>query len=179
MQSSNNKRAWRLVSRLDVAKYLGRDPEGASDEWLKIPATLVYVVWSDVYRCEGVETVEEASDRLNRRTGARVMVKRRVTRGCGRDIIARGTNDRADDDGNNAFLRCPHPGCGERWMKGRIPRVAVVPVEECLEYTGLVLVRGRLEAKRFRVTRAISANQLTFIDELKTRQFLISILQWR
>jgi DNA modification methylase len=164
---SFDKQDWRVVSRSDVTAYLGYEPEDTADLWLQLPATLVYVVWSDIYRCQGAKTIEEASDRLNRRTGERVMVKRRVIRGCGRDIIARGTNDRADDDGNNAFLRCPHPDCGERWMKGRIQRVNVVPVEECLEYTGVVSAHGRVEAKRFRATRPISASQLKFISELK------------
>jgi DNA modification methylase len=167
--ASKDARPWQLVGRSEVEEYLGISPEDTTDQWLRIPATLVYVVWSDVYLCEGVKTIEEVSDRINRRTGERVMDKRRVTRGCGRQIVARGTNDRTDDDGNNAFLRCPHPDCDERWMKGRIQRVDVVPVEECLEFTGLTMVRGHLEPKRFRVTRPISANQSRSIAELKSR----------
>ena len=125
---------------------------------------MVYVVWSDVYKCEGFKTVQMPTGRVNPRTGRPVSSKARVLRGCGREIIARGTDDKSEDDGNNAFIRCPH--CQERWMKGRVPRLRVTPVEECYEYPGFVAGKTGLSVKLLRAKRPISRRQAEFVSKL-------------
>lgn len=151
-----------------VRDFLGYDPPAGSTQtsrWLKIPATILFVVWSDVYLCKGFKTTDEPTGRTNAKTGKPILRKKRVERGCGNEIIARGTNDKHSGDGNNAFLRCPH--CAERWMKGRIPRVGNIPVEEHYEYVGLVSKAGSLREKVLRAFRPISKDQLRFIESIR------------
>src|ERR1039458_4057061 len=73
-RSSSEPGEWQLVGKEAVEQYLGcRHPNdreaGAPNasslecDWIRIPAILSYVVWSDVYRCEGFKTVEEPTDR--------------------------------------------------------------------------------------------------------------------
>ena len=175
-RSSSEPGEWQLVGKEAVEQYLGcwhpNDREAGAPnasslecDWIRIPAILSYVVWSDVYRCEGFKTVEEPTDRTSPRTGKRVMIKRRVARGCRQEIVARGTDDKGEDDGNNAFLRCPH--CNERWMKGRVPRISIVPVEEVYEYEGIVNANGRIAAKRIRGTRPVFRRQREHIENLR------------
>ncbi|HOC58275.1 MAG TPA: hypothetical protein PKI20_21840, partial [Verrucomicrobiota bacterium] len=169
---SDVERTWEVVTFQQVSDYLGytpstSSPTAAKQKWLKIPATLLYVVWSDVYKCEGFKTVDVPTNRLNPRTGKVVVKKGRALRGCGKEIVARGTNDKRQDDGNNAFLRCPH--CGERWMKGRIQRVRIVPVEEHYEYQGIAASKGTPTIKAVRAARPVAASQLAFIDSLQKK----------
>jgi hypothetical protein len=166
------KRTWEVLTTESVRDYLGYEPSTSSSsaysgKWLKIPATILYVVWSDVYKCEGFKTVDVPTNKVNSRTGKPVVKKARVLRGCGKEIIARGTNDKQQDDGNNAFLRCPH--CGERWMKGRVQRLKIVPVEEHYEYLGITVAKGVPALKVQRTTRPVAANQVALISHLQTK----------
>ena len=65
-------KTWTLLSRSDVEQRLGysvsdlpRDKAWKNidvsqiEEWICIPATIQYTIWSDVYRCEGLVTIEE------------------------------------------------------------------------------------------------------------------------
>ena len=164
---------WQLVGRSQVEEYMGYsvppvDDAESKDVWLRIPARLIYVVWSDVYKCEGFRTVEMPTGKDHPKTGRPMMRKLRTRRGCGREIIARGTDDKQKDDGNNAFIRCPH--CNERWMKGRIPRLRVDPVEECFEYLGLVSSRAGTSFKLIRERRPIAKKQKDFISKLSQQE---------
>ena len=167
---------WKVVAKEEVEADLGYQVSslpGVEDiiEWVRIPARILYIVWSDVYRCEGFKSIDMPTGRVNTRTGKPVTRKVRVHRGCGLEIVARGTNDKQDADGNNAFLRCPH--CNERWMKGRIPRVRVEPVEECYEYAGLRASKSCLTLKMFRAKRPISAEQLSRIQSYNIHEYPI------
>ncbi len=157
---------WHLATSEEVEMILGYPISSLNQSenfstWLKIPARLSYVVWSDVYKCEGFKSIERPTGRVNPRTGRSISKKVRVLRGCGREIVARGTDDKQADDGNNAFLLCPH--CKERWMKGRIVRVRVDPIEECYEYLGVALGKAGPHLKVFRAKRPISKQQLDLI----------------
>jgi DNA modification methylase/DNA-directed RNA polymerase subunit RPC12/RpoP len=168
---------WEPVSTKTVNEYLGFLPsnsrsEGTACSWLKIPAMLLYVVWSDVYKCEGFKAIDVPTSRVNPRTGKVVLKKARVVRGCGKEILARGTNDKQEDDGNNSFLRCPH--CGERWMKGRLRRINIVPVEEHYEYLGIAIVKGAPTQKLLRAARPVSSAQLAHIESLSHEALPVS-----
>lgn len=163
---------WQPATRAQVEDYYGyslpnSDKGTPPDTWLRIPARLIYVVWSDVYKCEGFKTIEMATGKTNVKTGRPVTKKTRAVRGCGREIVARGTNDRQDDDGNNAFIRCPH--CGERWMKGRVPRLRVEAVEERYEYPGIVSGRNGPTFKLMRASRSITRKQKSLITEISQK----------
>ena len=176
----NQERIGELVGREEVEYSLGFPvsnllyaEHGANvdlakiDTWICIPATLIYTVWSDVYRCEGLRTIEEPTGQVNLRTGKPIFRKRRVLRGCKGDIIARGAVDKQDDDGNNAFIRCPN--CSERWMKGRVQRTQIIPVEVCYEYQGLKMTGDVPRSRLLRATRPVSAQEQERIREIRSR----------
>jgi DNA modification methylase len=167
---------WNVVAREEAEAELGYPVSSLSEgesisDWVRIPARILYVVWSDVYRCEGFKSIDMPTGRVNPRTGKQVTRKVRVRRGCGFEIVARGTNDKQDTDGNNAFLRCPH--CNERWMKGRIPRIRVEPVEECYEYVGLRASRSGLTMRMIQGKRPISVEQKKRIQSYNNHEYAI------
>jgi hypothetical protein len=181
MFGGSQERSWKLVDPQEVesslcvpisqspdTEHVRRVDATGVDKWIRIPAVIVYTVWSDVYRCEGFKTVEEPAGRINRRTGKPVFKKRRVLRGCKGEIIARGADDEQADDGNNAFIRCPN--CSERWMKGRIQRIRVEPVEVCYEYHGLKLTAGTPSEKLFRTSRPVSKRDVQHIHEIESQR---------
>jgi hypothetical protein len=99
----NTEPTWELLTRVEVESRLGytvtdlpRDDAWGEfdltnvDQWISIPATIQYTIWSDVYRCEGFVTVEEPTGKLSTRgknAGKPMVRKRRVARGCGQDIV--------------------------------------------------------------------------------------------
>ena len=76
----DEKRTWELITRAQVEDRLGYPvtelPPGEDwdkvevakvEEWLCIPATIQYTIWSDVYRCEGFVTIEEPTGKVSTR----------------------------------------------------------------------------------------------------------------
>ena len=64
---------WVLVSRTEAESMLGSRvaseplaPAGIS-KFIRIPASIVYTIWSDVYRCEGMITIEEYGSKAAKR----------------------------------------------------------------------------------------------------------------
>lgn len=179
MFGNHSECTWELISHEQLESALGfpaeklpqpRDAEKSgyppADGWIRIPATIVYVVWSDVYLCQGFKTVEEPTGRHNSRTGKPILQKRKVMRGCKREIIARWADDKQADDANNAFIRCPH--CSERWLKGRLERIRVEPLEVCYEYEGLRIVNGLPQRRTIRASRPISSDDKRLISEIES-----------
>ena len=74
------ERTWELLTKAEVEARLGypvtdlpRDKNwGDLDvakvkQWVCIPATIQYTIWSDVYRCEGFVTIEEPTGKISTR----------------------------------------------------------------------------------------------------------------
>jgi len=96
-------KTWTLLSRSDVEQRLGypvsdlpRDQAWKDidvsqvEDWICIPATIQYTIWSDVYRCEGFVTIEEPTGKISTRgknAGKAIMSKKRVEQSCGADIM--------------------------------------------------------------------------------------------
>src|ERR1019366_765748 len=98
-----DERNWHLITKAEVEERLGypvtelpRDDKWGDrdvakvEDWICIPATCQYTIWSDVYGCEGFVTVEEPTGKVSTRgknAGKPVVTKRRVARGCRGDIV--------------------------------------------------------------------------------------------
>lgn len=151
------ERTWELLPKTEVEARLGypvtglpRDTKwGELDvakvkQWLRIPATMEFTVWSDTHRCEGFITLEEPTVTAKGKTVTR---KKKVPRGCGKEIVLW---DVAVDSLTREVLdifACPH--CQQQWKKGDIPRLRSVPVKTRYEAEN---VRGKFTAHERRVT---------------------------
>src|SRR5207244_9937200 len=99
----DEERNWELLTKAEVEARLGypvtelpRDEKwGDLDvakvkQWVCIPATIQYTIWSDVYRCEGFVSIEEPTGKVSTRgknAGKPSVVKKRVARGCHKSIV--------------------------------------------------------------------------------------------
>ena len=97
------ERTWELLTKAEVEARLGypvtelpRDKDWGDldvakvEQWVCIPATIQYTIWSDVYRCEGFVTIEEPTGKISTRgknAGKPIVQKKRVARGCGNEIV--------------------------------------------------------------------------------------------
>lgn len=142
--------SWELVSREEVEARLGYSvknlPPGrnwrkvdvaTADRWVAIPATIQYTVWSDVYRCEGLLTVEEPTGKLSTRgknEGRPIVRKKRLLRGCGLPIVLWEVMQKDGHLSEDAELVCP--GCQQAWSKVDLPWVEMIPVVCDVEFVG-------------------------------------------
>jgi DNA methylase len=140
-------RTWELLTKNEVEARLGypvtqllRDEDWGTldvakvEHWVCIPATIQYTIWSDVYRCEGFVTIEEPTGKISTRgknAGKPMVQKKRVARGCGKEIVLWDTAvDPGSGDVQEVFS-CPH--CGLQWKKVQIRREQAIPVKTNIE----------------------------------------------
>ncbi|MFO0821034.1 MAG: hypothetical protein U1A77_24020 [Pirellulales bacterium] len=144
-------RTWELLTRAEVESRLGYPvndlPSDSAwgelnvaevDQWICIPATIQYTIWSDVYRCEGFVTVEEPTGKISTRgknAGKPIMRKKRVARGCANDIILWNTAVDQETGKVSEQFRCPQ--CAIEWKKTQLKRVANIPVATSYQYLGV------------------------------------------
>lgn len=176
--------SWELLSRTEVEERLGypvsRLPRKSTweavdvttvDQWICIPATLQYTVWSDVYRCEGRVTLLEPTGKISTRganAGKPAMTKRRVSRGCSKEIVLWDVAvDSATGEVAETF-RCPH--CGEQWRKTSIPRVRLAAVVANFSHEALRRDKTGLHATKSRYERPISAVEQKRISDIAARE---------
>ena len=97
------ERTWELLTKAEVEERLGypvtelpRDKDWGDldvakvEQWVCIPATIQYTIWSDVYRCEGFVTIEEPTGKVSTRgknAGKPISRKNRVERGGTKEIV--------------------------------------------------------------------------------------------
>ena len=144
-------RTWELIDRVEVEHRLGysvnelrRNNEWADvnlsavEGWISIPATIQYTVFSDVYQCEGLVTLEEATGNLSRRgklAGKPIIRKSRVARGCGKEFtLWEAAVDFSARTVANSF-KCPY--CQQDWEKRQLQKSGQTPVLVRYEYQGL------------------------------------------
>lgn len=175
------KRTWELIDREDVERRLGycvsdlpreqdwSDLDVASvTQWLVIPATIQYTIWSDVYRCEGLVTVEEPTDKVSTRgknAGKRIVRKTRSARGCNREFTLWET---AFDPATGAVsdrFKCPHCPC--TWRKMELHRTGSQAVT--VNYSFDAIPQGG-RRKRVRCRRPPTARELSKIREISERE---------
>jgi len=137
---SSAREDWVLVSRGEAESMLGSKVVSESPlpaevfRFIRMPASIVYTVWSDVYRCEGMITVEEHGA-ISRKTGKTSLRKVRRPRGCGAEIILWEVAVDLDAGKVHESFRCPK--CDQIWEKTQIKRIDVRPVLVVYRYMGL------------------------------------------
>ena len=169
-----SERTWELLTGAEVEKRLGyavvelpRDDKwGDLDvtkvkQWVCIPGTIQYTIWSDVYRCEGFLTVEEPTGKVSTRgknAGKPIMAKKRVTRGCGHEIVL--WNVAVDDPAGNVRDDFNCPSCSQRWTKYDLDYVRAVPVFVAIDFS-------RIRGTDGRYYRRISRKEIEKVEQLE------------
>lgn len=143
------ERTWELLPRAEVESRLGypvtelpRDKAWDEidlnnvKEWVCIPASIQYTIWSDVYRCEGIVTVEESTGKISTRgknVGKPIMRSNRVARGCGSEIVLKNSSlVHGHEDRQGSTFTCSK--CNTEWQKSPLPWLRSEAVETCLEW---------------------------------------------
>jgi hypothetical protein len=164
------ERNWDLLDRAEVERRMGSEalsnkplPEGAN-KFVCIPATIQYTIWSDVYKCQGMVTIEEPTGRTSTRgkgVGQPILRKRRVPRGCGGEIVLwKVAVDEASGEVHSLF-RCP--ACQTEWKKDQLPRIYDRPILSCYEYVGFRRPDRLVSLRGTRFTTALESERLVEI----------------
>jgi DNA modification methylase len=172
---AETEQTWELLDRVEVESRMGlaalaeRPLPAEVQQFICIPATIQYSIWSDVYTCHGMMTFEEPTGRINKRTGRPVMKTIRRARGCGTPIVLWGAAVNHDTGKVHELFACPN--CSLKWKKTQLKRSATVPVLTNYEYIGLKLKgKGRnagVGTARFRTSRSPTSRELSIIHEMK------------
>jgi hypothetical protein len=174
--------SWELLTKVEVQSRLGfpvtelpRDPARADlnpaevDQWVCIPATIQYTIWSDVYRCQGFVTVEEPTAKISTRgknAGKPMVRKRRVARGCGNEIVLwNAAVDRVSGEVAEEFY-CTNPTCRHKWKKIHLKRCGFVPVISNYSYVGLQPTKHGIEPANRRTERKVSEKEQERVHEI-------------
>jgi hypothetical protein len=171
---------WELLTKVEVESRLGypvsdlpRDEKwGNLDitnvaQWVSIPASIQYTIRSDVYQCAGLITVEEPTGKISARgksAGKQIVTKRRVERGCHKEIVLwDAAVDQVTWEVNDTF-RCPH--CNQIWKKLQLTRSGDKPVYTAIEYVGIT-EKGK--SKHFKSGRKVSRREHELILSLEEK----------
>jgi hypothetical protein len=155
-------RTWDLLTKAQVEERLGypvtelpRDEDRAKldvakvAQWICIPATIQYTIWSDVYRCEGFVTLEEPTGKVSTRgktAGKPILSQKRVARGCGKNIVLwEAAVDHKTGEVAELFT-CPD--CQSKWKKMQLRRQGSVPVVVNIASVGLKRIKRGCEPAR-------------------------------
>jgi 16S rRNA G966 N2-methylase RsmD len=183
-------RTWELLTKAEVEARLGypvtalpRDGKWGDldvaevEHWVCIPAAIQYTVWSDVYRCEGFVTLEEATGKISARgknVGKPILRKKMVHRGCKNEFtLWQAAVDLPGGQIKDIFA-CPH--CNEKWGKKQLQRLRDAPVLVTYQF-GYLLPSGQLRlvrrdrpptAKEIAHLRDIQAQPITYWHPTQT-----------
>lgn len=178
---SETERTWTLLTRHEVEDRLGypvtelprektwKDMDIAKvTDWISIPATIQYTIWSDIYRCEGFITIEEPTGKMStkgKNAGKAMTVRRRVARGCGKEI----TLWDAAIDGKGEVLetfKCPH--CSTPWKKMQIARQSCLPMVVSLSAVGMRQTKKGVEPHRVRYQRKFTDHERRALAQIES-----------
>jgi len=173
------ERSWELLTRAEVEARLGypvtellRDDKWGDlnlsevQDWVCIPATIQYTVWSDVYRCEGLIPIEEPTGKVSTRgknAGKPILRKRMVHRGCAAEFtLWQAAVDLPNSQIKDEFS-CPH--CNQEWKKRQLQRLHDAAVLVNYSFSQL-LQDGRFRsARRDRTPTATELGHIRKIQE--------------
>lgn len=178
-----DERTWELLTKAEVETRLGypvtelpRDDKwGDLDvakvkQWVCIPATIQYTIWSDVYRCEGFVTIEEPTGKVSTRgknAGKPIVATKRVHRGCGKELILWETAvDKQTGDVAESFA-CPH--CEQVWAKKQLTLLKSTPVVTDYEFLGLRARSNCAVEATVRTARKFTCRESEFVSELNKK----------
>jgi len=126
----DKERTWELLTKGEVEARLGYPVTQLLNEnwdnidlvkverWICIPAVIQYTIWSDVYRCEGLVTIEEPTGKISTRgkgIGKPITRKKTVPRGCHKDIVLWDAAVNTVTEEVSEDFKCPH--CDQKWQK--------------------------------------------------------------
>lgn len=171
---------WELISREEVERRLGypvtdlpRDEKNwgnldvsTVDQWVCIPATIQYTIWSDVYRCEGFVNIEEPTGKISTRgknAGRPMLSKKRVSRGCGRPIVLWNVAVDPISEAVSEHFKCTF--CGQSWQKLFLELSESVPISSDYKFYTIFGTHTR----RRRKTTDQEKNTLRNIGESSSR----------
>lgn len=173
-------RSWELLTRSEVEVRLGYSVAALPcedrwheldvrtvEQWVCIPASIQYTVWSDVYKCEGFVTVEEPTGKVSTRgknIGKPIVKKKRLARGCANEIVIWHVAIASDGQVAETF-KCPH--CSLPWKKAQLRRVGSVPVTTNLSAVAIRNTKVGAETHRLRYTRPVSVRELSALSEME------------
>jgi hypothetical protein len=174
---SGVEHTWELLDRTEVERRIGAEalakqplPENV-EQFVCIPATTQYTIWSDIYRCQGMVTIEEPTGRVNRKTNRPIVKKVRRPRGCGAEIIL--WDAAVDHATGKVHEQFSCPCCALKWKKVQLKRVATVPVATNYQYTGLVRKKVRkgisVGLAKIRNERPLTARELGHLQECEQK----------
>jgi 16S rRNA G966 N2-methylase RsmD len=175
MELLQAEKTWEVVDRAEVEQRLGYPVERLSfshrkdlpedfspanqKDWLVIPATVQYTIWSDVYRCQGMVTVEEPTDKISttgKNIGKKIVRKRRVNRGCGQTIVLWEAVVDPESGEIREDIVCQNPTCQQKWGKTAIRRCGLIPVVSNYSFVGLRSGKRGIVPATVRTERPIS-----------------------
>ncbi len=164
-------REWELIDRSEVERRMGPEalarqpiPEGV-EQFICIPATIQYTVWSDVYKCQGMVGAEEQTDRVNKRTNLGITKKVRRPRGCGGEIVLWNAALDPETGKVKDTFACPH--CGQAWRKLQLGRVGEVAVRTV--YGVRLAPNSRRSARPVRFQRHLTQGEFDRLNEIADR----------
>jgi len=176
----DEERTWELLTKAQVEERLGYPvtelPRGKDwgkldvakvESWICIPATIQYTIWSDVYRCEGFVTIEEPTGKVStrgRNAGKPILSKKRVARGCGKNIVLwEAAVDYKSGEVVELFT-CPY--CQVKWKKMQLRRQGNVPVSVNLISIRVKRTKRGYAPVRLRYERKVTALELRTLSDI-------------
>src|SRR5262249_24199367 len=143
--------------------------EGAQ-QFISIPATIQYMIWSDVYKCQGMVTIHEPTGRVNNKTGQPVLKKARRPRGCGEEIVLWDAAVCRETAKVRESFSCP--ACGLKWKKTQVAGVRTIPVSTNYHYQGLRLKKrsrvSEIIESRIRASRPTTSREKDHIRQVES-----------
>ena len=178
------ERTWELFTKAEGEARLGypvtdlpRDKNWGDldvsqvQQWICIPATIQYTIWSDVYRCEGFVTIEEPTGKISTRgknAGKPIVAKKRVARGCGVNFTLWDAARNHDTGEVADSFPCPH--CKTVWTKLQLTRVDAVPVITNYLAFRLQASKDGIKEARFRGNRRTIERERLRISKIEQVQ---------
>ena len=179
------ERTWELITKAEAETRLGycvtdlpHDDKWGDldvsqiDQWISIPATIKNTIWSDVFRCEGFITVEEATGKVSTRgknAGKPIVTKKRVARGCHESIVLWSVAvDPITREVKESF-RCPH--CKQEWKKLQLMRTGDLPVLTVFEFVGITSTKAGVRLRRSHNFTAAERAHLSDLDKRQLNRF--------
>ncbi len=143
-----------------------------TDHFIELPAIVQQMLWSDVYKCEGMVKSSESTGRVNARTGQPSFKDVRRPRGCGGEIVLWDSAVDRDAGKVSEVFACPH--CGQEWKKTQIKRTSVIPVITFYKYRGIKSSRGdkskRLSTVVVKTSRPVTDFERRRLQEIEAKR---------
>ena len=148
---------WELLTKAEVEARLGypvtelqRNKDWGDldvaqvQQWICIPATIQYTIWSDFTAAKALSPPKNPPARLAREARMRASLswsKKRVARGCGKDIVLKNASlvHGHDDRPRQPLFTCPHCKHNMGEKSSVASELRSDPVESCVELVPVLI----------------------------------------